>query len=108
VRSSDRVARRLAFEAAAEKPTHSFPTLLSMLGHHKAALTGAIVFSILGSLMGLAQPMLINQIIESIGQPVGALLTLLIGLLVLSSVASGLEWFLLTRTAEAAVFASRR
>src|SRR5690625_3460601 len=79
-----------------------------MLGHHKAALTGAIVFSILGSLMGLAQPMLINQIIESIGQPMGALLTLLIGLLVLSSVASGLEWFLLTRTAEAAVFATRR
>lgn len=79
-----------------------------MLGHHKAALTGAIVFSILGSLMGLAQPMLINQIIESIGKPMGALITLLVGLLVFSSIASGLEWFLLTHTAEAAVFSTRR
>src|SRR5699024_6524304 len=49
-----------------------------------------------------------NQIIEKIGQPMGALIAVLIGLLVLSSVASGLEWFLLTRTAEAAVFATRR
>jgi ATP-binding cassette subfamily B protein/ATP-binding cassette subfamily C protein len=79
-----------------------------MLGHHKASLTGAIIFSILGSLMGLAQPMLINQIIDQIGQPMGMLITLLVGLLVLSSVASGLEWYLLTRTAEAAVFATRR
>lgn len=79
-----------------------------MLGHHKASLTGAIIFSILGSLMGLAQPMLINQIIEQIGQPMGMLITLLVGLLILSSVASGLEWYLLTRTAEAAVFATRR
>lgn len=79
-----------------------------MLGHHKASLTGAIIFSILGSLMGLAQPMLINQIIEQIGQPMGMLITVLVGLLILSSVASGLEWYLLTRTAEAAVFATRR
>ncbi|MDN5740483.1 ABC transporter ATP-binding protein [Corynebacterium casei] len=88
--------------------SHSFKTLLSMLGHHKASLTGAIVFSVLGSLMGLAQPMLINQIIDKIGQPMGMLIALLVGLLVLSSVASGLEWYLLTRTAEAAVFATRR
>ena len=88
--------------------SHSFRTLLSMLGHHKTALSGAIVFSILGSLMGLAQPMLVNQIIESIGKPMAGLIAILIGLLVLSSIASGLEWFLLTRTAEAAVFSTRR
>lgn len=86
----------------------SFKTLISMLGHHKVALTGAIILSLVGSLMGLAQPMLINQIIENIGQPMGGLISILVGLLVLSTLANGLEWFLLTRTAEAAVFSTRQ
>ncbi|QGU04910.1 Multidrug resistance ABC transporter ATP-binding/permease protein BmrA [Corynebacterium comes] len=79
-----------------------------MLAHHKGVLTLAIVMSLAGSALSLAQPMVINRIISTIGEgPVAWLVWLLVGLLLVSSVLSALRSYLLTRTAETAVLATR-
>ncbi|MCS5479259.1 ABC transporter ATP-binding protein/permease [Corynebacterium sp. YIM 101645] len=85
-----------------------FRTLLSMLAHHKGVLTIAVVMSLVGSALGLVQPLVVNRIISTIGDgPVAAFIWLLIGLLMGSSALSALRSYLLTRTAETAVLATR-
>lgn len=88
--------------------TSPFRTLLSMLAHHKGVLTVAVVMSLVGSALGLVQPLVINRIISTIGEePVAAFVWLLVALLMGSSVLSALRSYLLTRTAESAVLATR-
>ena len=86
----------------------AFRSLLAMLAHHKGALTAAVVLSLIGSALGLAQPMVINQLISTVGQgPIAHLAWILVALLVVSSVLSALQSYLLTVTAETAVQATR-
>lgn len=88
--------------------TPPFRTLLAMLANHKGILTVAVIMSLVGSGLGLAQPMVINQIISTIGEgPVSPLVWLLVGLLLVSSVLSASRSYLLTRTAETAVLSTR-
>ena len=85
-----------------------FRTLLSMLAHHKGILTVAVIMSLVGSALGLVQPLVINRIISTIGEgPIAWLVWLLVGLLLVSSVLSALRSYLLTRTAESAVLSTR-
>lgn len=86
----------------------AFRALLSMLGHHKGALTVAVVLSLVGSALGLAQPMVINRLISTVGEgPIAHLAWILVALLVVSSVLGALQSYLLTVTAETAVKATR-
>lgn len=86
----------------------AFRALLSMLGHHKGALTAAVVLSLVGSALGLAQPMVINRLISTVGEgPIAHLAWILVALLVVSSVLGALQSYLLTVTAETAVKATR-
>ncbi|GAB3704541.1 ABC transporter ATP-binding protein [Corynebacterium nasicanis] len=86
----------------------AFRTLLAMLAHHKAALTVAVVLSLVGSGLGLAQPLVINRLITTVGQgPIAHLAWILVALLVVSSVLGALQSYLLTVTAESAVKATR-
>lgn len=86
----------------------AFRTLLAMLGHHKGALTAAVVLSLVGSALGLAQPMVINQLISNVGEgPIAHLAWILVALLVGSSVLGAVQSYLLTVTAETAVRATR-
>ncbi|HKM24893.1 MAG TPA: ABC transporter transmembrane domain-containing protein, partial [Corynebacterium sp.] len=86
----------------------AFRALLAMLGHHKGALTAAVVLSLVGSALGLAQPMVINQLISTVGEgPIAHLAWILVVLLVVSSVLGALQSYLLTVTAETAVKATR-
>ncbi|NLA56226.1 MAG: ABC transporter ATP-binding protein [Corynebacterium humireducens] len=79
-----------------------------MLGHHKGALTAAVVLSLIGSALGLAQPMVINRLISTVGEgPIAHLAWILVVLLVVSSVLGALQSYLLTVTAETAVKATR-
>lgn len=86
----------------------SFRTLLGMLAFHKAALAIAIVLALINSIGGLLQPAVINKIIGQVGQgPVTNLVLLLFAILLVTAVASAFQIFVLTRTAEAAVFHTR-
>ncbi len=86
-----------------------FRALLAMLAHHRGALTVAVVLSLFGAVLGLAQPLVINEIIGRIGQgSITGLVVLLIGLLLVSSALSAGQIYVMTRTAESAVFDTRR
>ncbi|MDO5511466.1 ABC transporter ATP-binding protein [Corynebacterium sp.] len=86
----------------------AFRALLAMLAHHKGALAVAVVLSLVGSALGLAQPLVINQLISTVGQgPIAHLAWILVGLLVVSSVLGAAQSYLLTVTAESAVKATR-
>lgn len=88
--------------------TSPFRALLAMLATHRGVLALAVALSLVGSAIGLAQPMVINRIISVIGEePVAGLVWLLVGLLLVSSVLSALRSYLLTRTAETAVLSTR-
>lgn len=88
--------------------TSPFRELLAMLAHHKGALSVAVVLSLVGSGLSLAQPLVINQLISSVGQgPIAHLAWALVGLLVVSSVLGALQSYLLTVTAETAVKSTR-
>ncbi len=85
-----------------------FRVLLSMLAHHKGAMTLALILSVVGAVLALVQPMMINQIISQVGEiSVTPLVWGLIGLLVVSSLTSALQIYVMTRTAEAAVLVTR-
>ncbi|GAB3590578.1 Multidrug resistance ABC transporter ATP-binding/permease protein BmrA [Corynebacterium faecale] len=86
-----------------------FRVLLTMLAHHKGALSLALGLSVLGAVLSLLQPMLINTIISRINEaPIAPLVWGLVGLLVVSSVVTALQLYVMTLTAEAAVLSTRK
>ena len=86
----------------------AFRTLIGMLAFHRAALVIAILLALINSAAGLFQPMVVNKIIASVGTAqVTGLVWLLLLILVVAAVTSAFEIFILTRTAEAAVFHTR-
>ena len=99
-----------AGEAEGEHRTiRPFRALLGMLAHHRGALTLAVVLSLFAAVLGLAQPLVINEIISRIGQGgIGTLVWLLVGLLLASCVLSAGQIYVMTRTAESAVLHTRR
>ncbi|WP_196903506.1 MULTISPECIES: ABC transporter transmembrane domain-containing protein [unclassified Cryobacterium] len=95
---------------AASGPRAKFSQLLPYLLEHKRVLSVVIVLSILGALASLAQPLLVSQVITVVqkGNPLGALVWGLIGLVVVSGLISGYQHYLLQRTGEGVVLSSRR
>lgn len=80
-----------------------------MLRQHKLPLTAAIILSAVSAVVSLAQPLVINQLIDSVGTgPITGFVWLLIGLLLVSSVLGAVQMYLLGHTAESAVFTTRR
>lgn len=87
----------------------SFRVLLGMLAQHRGPLFAAVILSLIASATGLAQPAIINLVIEKIGEePVTSLIIVLTAVLIISSVADAFQIFVLTRTAEHAVLNTRR
>ncbi|SDO51091.1 ATP-binding cassette, subfamily B [Microbacterium sp. ru370.1] len=93
-----------------EGPRASFRQLLPFLLEHKRTLVVVAVLSILGAGATLAQPLLVGQVITRVQDavPLGALVWLLVAFVVLSSVISGFQHYLLQRTGTAVVYSSRR
>lgn len=93
-----------------EGPRASFRQLLPFLLEHKRTLVVVAVLSVLGAAATLAQPLLVGQVISRVQNsvPLGALVWLLVGFVVLSSVISGLQHYLLQRTGTAVVYSSRK
>ncbi|HYI50193.1 MAG TPA: ABC transporter ATP-binding protein [Microbacterium sp.] len=93
-----------------EGPRATFGQLLPFIFEHKRTLVVVAVLSVLGALATLAQPLLVGQVIERVqlGETLGALVWLLIALVVVSSVISGYQHYLLQRTGTGVVYSSRR
>lgn len=79
-----------------------------MLGSHKGVLVTTLFLSLVASSVNLAQPMLVNKMLDQFGQHhTGGLVALLTLLLLTGAIASGAQTYLLTRTAERSVLSTR-
>ncbi|MHC5795163.1 ABC transporter ATP-binding protein [Lacisediminihabitans sp. FW035] len=91
-------------------PRASFRQLLPYLLEHKKVLGIVIALSVLGAGTSLAQPVLVSQVIARVqkNEPLGALVFLLVGLVVVSAILSGVQHYLLQRTGTSVVLSARR
>lgn len=91
-------------------PRASFRQLLPFLFEHKRVLVIVAVLSVIGAGTTLAQPLLVGQVIELVqnGETLGALVWAIVALVIVSSVISGYQHYLLQRTGTAVVYSSRR
>jgi ATP-binding cassette subfamily B protein len=103
-------ARRRRGRKVPEGPRATFRQLLPFIFEHKRTLVVVAVLSILGAIATLAQPLLVGQVITRVQneEALGNLVWVLIALVVVSSVISGYQHFLLQRTGTAVVYSSRR
>ncbi|MFL1999863.1 ABC transporter ATP-binding protein [Microbacterium sp. A1-JK] len=91
-------------------PRASFRQLLPFLFEHKRVLVIVAILSVIGAGTTLAQPLLVGQVIELVqnGETLGALVWAIVALVVVSSIISGYQHYLLQRTGTAVVYSSRR
>lgn len=103
-------ARRRGRGAQQDGPRATFRQLLPFLFEHKKVLALVAVLSVVGAAASLAQPLLVGQVISQVqkGQALGALVWLLVALVIVASVISGYQHYLLQRTGTAVVYSSRR
>lgn len=102
--------RRRGRGAQQDGPRATFRQLLPFLFEHKRTLVVVAVLSVFGAATTLVQPLLVGQVIDAVQaeRALGALVWLLVGFVVLSSVISGYQHYLLQRTGTAVVYSSRR
>jgi ATP-binding cassette subfamily B protein len=84
--------------------------LLPFLLEHRRTLIVVAVLSVLGAAATLVQPLLVGEVISRVQNsvPLGLLVWMLVGFVVLSSLISGYQHYLLQRTGTAVVYSSRR
>lgn len=102
--------RRRGRGAPQDGPRASFRQLLPFLFEHKRTLIVVAVLSVIGAATSLVQPLLVGQVISSVqaGETLGMLVWLLVGFVIVSSIISGYQHYLLQRTGTAVVYSSRR
>jgi ATP-binding cassette, subfamily B, bacterial len=91
-------------------PRASLRQLLPYVFEHKRVLVVVVVLSILGAAASLGQPLVVGQVITRVqhAEPLGWLVGALVALVVVSSLLSGYQHYLLQRTGTAVVYSSRR
>jgi ATP-binding cassette subfamily B protein len=102
--------RRRGRGAPQDGPRATFRQLLPFLFEHKKTLTVVAILSVFGAATSLVQPLLVGQVIAAVqtNQTLGILVWLLVGFVLVSSVISGYQHYLLQRTGTAVVHSSRR
>lgn len=91
-------------------PKARFRQLMPYLLEHKKVLGVVIALSALGALTGLAQPLLVAEVISRVeaGLELEWLVWTLVGLVVASAILSGYRHYLLQKTGEGVVLSSRK
>ncbi|KJL41149.1 ABC transporter ATP-binding protein [Microbacterium trichothecenolyticum] len=91
-------------------PRATFSQLLPYLFEHKRTLAVVVVLSILSAGASLIQPLLVGQVITRVQEnlDLGMLIWALVGFVLLASLISGWQHYLLQRTGTAVVYSSRR
>ena len=102
--------RRRGRGAPQDGPRATFRQLLPFLFEHKRTLIVVAVLSVIGALTSLVQPLLVGQVIGFVqdSKPLGVLVWALVAFVIISSVISGYQHYLLQRTGTAVVHSSRR
>ena len=90
-------------------PKAKFSQLWPYLTEHKGSLVLAATLSLLGAVFSLAQPLLTGQVISAVqeGRDLVGVVSLLIALIIVSTIAGGFMYFVLTRTGEKVVLSAR-
>ncbi|KAG4074750.1 hypothetical protein HA402_007026 [Bradysia odoriphaga] len=96
--------------APQDGPRATFRQLLPFLFEHKRTLIVVAVLSVVGAATSLVQPVLVGQVIAAVQSngSLGILVWLLVGFVIVSSIISGYQHYLLQRTGTAVVRSSRR
>ena len=91
-------------------PRANFKELIPYITAEKTPVIIAMVLSIIGAGLSLAQPVMVGSVINAVEQQQEILpfATILVGLIVLSAAFSGFQYFLLARTGEAVVLNTRK
>jgi len=102
-----RAAGRPAFDKNA--PKAKFSQLWPYLAEHKGALIVAVILSVIGAAVSLAQPLVVGQVITAVqeGKDLGYLVIILVAVVLGSAVASGFLYYVLAKAGEGVVFSAR-
>jgi ATP-binding cassette subfamily B protein len=90
-------------------PKAKFSQLWPYLTEHKGSLVVAVVLSLIGAAVSLAQPLVVGQVITAVqeGKDLGALVWILIAVVIGSAVASGALYYVLAKAGEGVVLSAR-
>jgi ATP-binding cassette subfamily B protein len=90
-------------------PKAKFSQLTPYLLEHKSALIVAVILSLIGAVVSLAQPLLVGQVITAVqeGKNVGSLAAILVGIIFAAGVSSGLMYYVLAKAGEGVVLSAR-
>jgi ATP-binding cassette subfamily B protein len=91
-------------------PRARLKDLLPYLADHKKALYLAVVLSVVASLMALAQPLLLGQLISAVEKNLSVtnLTLVLVALILVSAVVNAFQYYLLYKTGEGVVLTTRK
>ncbi len=108
--SSTATSRRRGRGAPQDGPRATVRQRLPFRFEHKRTLIGVAVLSVFGAATSLVQPLLVGRVIDAVQSDgtFGTLVWLLIGFVIVSSIISGYQHYLLQRTGTAVVRSSRR
>jgi ABC-type multidrug transport system fused ATPase/permease subunit len=90
-------------------PKAKFSQLTPYLFEHKAALVVAVVLSLIGAVVSLAQPLVVGQVITAVqnGEDVGQLALILVLVILGAGIASGFMYYVLAKAGEGVVLSAR-
>jgi len=90
-------------------PKAKFNQLTPYLFEHKAALGVAVVLSLIGAVVSLAQPLFVGQVITAVqnGEDVGQLALILVLVILGAGIASGFMYYVLAKAGEGVVLSAR-
>lgn len=90
-------------------PRAKFSQLWPYLAEHRGALVVAVVLSLVGAAVSLAQPLLVGQVITAVqeGKELGTLVIVLIAVILGSAVTSGFLYYVLAKAGEGVVLSAR-
>jgi ATP-binding cassette subfamily B protein len=90
-------------------PKAKFNQLTPYLFEHKAALVVAVILSLIGAVVSLAQPLVVGQVITAVqnGEDVGRLALVLVLVILGAGIASGFMYYVLAKAGEGVVLSAR-
>jgi len=91
-------------------PKAKFNQLVPYMKEQRGLLSIAVLFSLVGAAVNLAQPLVVGQIISTVqkGEDVLNIALILVGITLLSAVTSGAMYFVLAKAGEGVVLSARR
>jgi ABC-type multidrug transport system fused ATPase/permease subunit len=102
--------RRFGRARADEGPRAKLTDLLPYLREHRTVLGVVVGISVLGALASLAQPLLLQQVVQRVqhAQPLGGLIGGIAAVVAFAAITNGIQHYLLQRTGTSVVLSARQ